>query len=72
MFLDQQYSKRYVSMTDPFEVMIWTFCLQMVSVKRLRIAFLTWVNHMSEMRAFKVQLIIAFSKFYPSSNQTDL
>ena len=42
----------------------------MESDKRLRSGNLTWVNHVSEMWAFKVHLKIAFSYFDPSWNQT--
>ena len=44
----------------------------MVSDESLRNGKLTWVNHLSEMRAFKMHLKIAFSNFDPSWNQTDL
>ena len=59
-------------MTDPFEAVIWTFCYQKESDKYLRNGKLTWVNHMSKVRAFKVHLKIAFLTFEPACNQTDL
>ena len=58
-----RYSKCCASMTDPFEAMIRTFCYQMESDKCLRNGKRTWVNRMSEMQAFKVHLLIAFSNF---------
>ena len=44
----------------------------MMSDKSLRNEICTWVNHLSEIHAFKVRLEIAFSNFDPSLNQTDL
>ena len=43
-------------MTDPSEVVIRTFCLQIASDKSLRHELVTWFYHLSEIRAFKVHL----------------
>ena len=55
-------------MTDAFEAIIWTFCLQMMFDKRLRNEFHTQINHFSKIWAFKVNLKIAFSNFDPSQS----
>ena len=59
-------------MTDPFEAVIYTFCLQMVSDNSLRNEILTSDDHLSEIRDFKKHLQIAHSNFDPSLNQTNL
>ena len=61
-----RYSERCASMTDLFEAMIWTICLQVVSNKSLRKEIRTWLNHWSEIKAFKMHVEIAFSNFDPT------
>ena len=67
-----QYSKQQTSMTDAFEVIIWMFCLQMVSDKSLRNEICTYELILSKIHAFKMHFKVAFSNFDPSWNQTDL
>ena len=47
-------------MTDAFEAIIWTFCLQIVSNKSLRNEIRTQVNHMNKIRAFEAHVEIAY------------
>ena len=64
-------SDALLTVIDPFENIDLNI-LFLVSDKSPRDAIHTWLYHLSEIRAFKVYLKIAFSNFYPSLNRNGL